>query len=239
MQDLSEPAKRMLEALKADETPSKASADRMWAAVAATGAAATVAASLGKGKLLLLGALGITGGVALWVFAGPPALEPTTSGSARSSTDARVAPANVEAQAELPPASVVETPAPALDAPAPAPVTAPEPAPVVPRSLAKKTPVKPSASATQAVDLERELALLSDAKAALGRGDAAGALAGLARHRRDFPRSSFGPERDFLRMTALCELGRRDEAREMAADFLERHPDSALRPRVEQVCRDE
>jgi hypothetical protein len=165
MQDLSEPAKRMLEALKADETPSKASADRMWAAVAATGAAATVAASLGKGKLLLLGALGITGGVALWVFAGPPALEPTTSGSARSSTDARVAPANVEAQAELPPASVVETPAPALDAPAPAPVTAPEPAPVVPRSLAKKTPVKPSASATQAVDLERELALLSDAKA--------------------------------------------------------------------------
>jgi len=233
MQELSEPAKRMLEALKAEETPSKTSADRMWAAVAATGATATAAAALSKGKLLWLGALGIASGVALWIIVMPPAPERTPVASDPDSRTAEVSREPVPASAPLP-TSPAASRAPTMAEP----VTVPESVPV-PRAAPKKSEVKAKAIVSEAEDLERELALLSEAKAALGRDDPDGALTRLARHRNDFPRSSFAPERDFLRMTALCRLGRREQARRMAAEFLERHPGSALRPRVEQVCRDE
>ena len=242
MEELTDDAKEMLEALKVEETPSKTSSERMWAAVAAGGAGAALLGGIGKGKLLLLGALGITGVVALVLVTGPETPEPTGRGGEVATVSDGVGPSAVN-EPEVPPEAnepeppEVNEPEPkttadpspgALDAPLePAEVDEPEPRPKA------RSRVEPSADT-----LEEELSLLGDAKAALGRGDAKSALSILGKHKKQFPRSSFAEEREFLRMTALCDAGKQAEARSAAERFLKKHPSSALSPRVKKLCTD-
>jgi hypothetical protein len=84
--------------------------------------------------------------------------------------------------------------------------------------------------------LSDELDLLHDAQFKWRSGDAAGALSLLALHRKRFPRSELGPEREALTVLALCATGRTDDARQLAARFLRSAKRSPLRTSVEESC---
>jgi hypothetical protein len=97
-------------------------------------------------------------------------------------------------------------------------------------------PAAAPASAAVPSSLGAETALLENARAALGRGDAAGALSVLDEHERDFPRGVLVEERLATRVFALCSLGRRTEAQGVAERLLRHSPSSPLRARVLQSC---
>lgn len=89
------------------------------------------------------------------------------------------------------------------------------------------TPAKPSLA------LERQL--LDGARAALGQGDGAAALAAVANHEQAFPQGALREERRALQVRALFALGRRDEAREQARAFVAEFPHSFLTPALESA----
>jgi TolA-binding protein len=79
-------------------------------------------------------------------------------------------------------------------------------------------------------ELAKERALIQMARTALLQGDSASALAALDKHVRDFPRGRLAEERDYLRVEALSNAGRAEDARAESARFRENHPDSLLVP---------
>lgn len=79
--------------------------------------------------------------------------------------------------------------------------------------------------------LEREMTALAEAKHALS-SDPARALSLAREGERDFPHGVFGEERRHILILALIRLGRLDEARRLAAPYLEQHPDSPFARRV-------
>ncbi|MEM9457970.1 MAG: hypothetical protein AAGF11_27575 [Myxococcota bacterium] len=81
-----------------------------------------------------------------------------------------------------------------------------------------------------------EVALMSRARRALGRGQPARALKLLEQHRTQFPRGTLARERELSRVTALCELGREADARAAATKFLAQHPSEALRRQLARRC---
>lgn len=228
MEELTDDAKKMLDNLKTDETPSKATSERMWAAVAAGGATAAIAGGIGKTKLILFAAFGITAIGALVVY-GQPEEDPSAVGRGMGST----VPQATASPGPDPEPEPEPEPTPEEPIVEPPPV---EPTPEVetPESDTTHKPAQPAAPA--AADLERELELIGEAKVALRQDDAKEALRILSEHKKDFPRSSFGEERAFLKMTALCDMGQRDKARKEAERFLKKHPKSALTPRVQTLC---
>jgi hypothetical protein len=84
--------------------------------------------------------------------------------------------------------------------------------------------------------LEEEMALMGEARRALGRGDARKALSLLNRHARDFPRGEFKRERVVSRVTALCALGQPETARRVAKRYLKSDSTSVHAQRIEQTC---
>ncbi len=89
-----------------------------------------------------------------------------------------------------------------------------------------------AAEATATVPLSRELASIDAARAALARGNAAGALARLDRYARAYPRGRLDQEAEVLRIDALAESGRLEQSRARAREFLRRHPNSVLAAHV-------
>jgi hypothetical protein len=121
----------------------------------------------------------------------------------------------------------------ATSVPAPdAPVATPPPA-------AAPAAADGNAEAQARGDLAAERALLSVARAALGRGDAASALAAVARHARQFPDGQLLEERESLEVRALAAHGERAAARAAAFAFERRHPDSLFLPAVRAVSDDD
>ena len=98
---------------------------------------------------------------------------------------------------------------------------------------APATPQRPRASRpVSAPDrLAEEVALLDRANARLGAGDAAGALAAIAEHSRDFPRGALLDLREAARVKALCLAGERGQADAAAARLFAEHPGSAVAQR--------
>jgi len=122
----------------------------------------------------------------------------------------------------------------------PAPNEAPELA--LPRRADSAPPAAPTigraAAARQiarADSYDAELRWLDRARAAVARGDFTSALAGIARHEREFPAGKLAEERDALRIKALLGLGQGDKAKSAAAAFRRDFPKSALLPRVEEM----
>lgn len=113
---------------------------------------------------------------------------------------------------------IPEPPQPSPRKPAPRPKTAPEIA------------VEPSIDAAEVVALRRAQAALATAPA--------DALARIVEHTKTYPSSSLAAERDVARATALCNLGRLDEARASVTAFEQRRPDSPLLPRMRRICSD-
>jgi hypothetical protein len=110
---------------------------------------------------------------------------------------------------------------------------------IAPASAPPREPHEPSeppqaiAAPSPAPTLEAELALLE-----LARNAAPGAaLAALERHRVEFEHGMLADEREVLRVETLCALGRASEAKAVAATFLDAHPESPLRSRIEAACK--
>lgn len=233
MEELTDDAKKMLEALKTDETPSKSTSDRMWAAVAAGGATAAIATGLGKTKLILFAALGVTT-IGAIVYLAQPDQEPGGTAGIGSAAPSTAASANTEPEPDPRP-----EPEPPPEEPTVEPESEQQPEPDQPTPTPAGETKKNTAPVPTAADLERDLELIGEAKVALRQKDAQEALRILNEHEKDFPRSSFAEERAFLEMTALCDLGKKDRARKQAERFLKKHPKSALTPRVKTLCTDE
>jgi hypothetical protein len=101
------------------------------------------------------------------------------------------------------------------------------PAPAQPAP--RQQPVGP---ATVAAEAE----LLRQADAALKAGDAARALALLGEHATRFPNGMLIEEREAERIVVLCALGRTEEARAAASQFLRVRPRSPLSQRIRESC---
>jgi hypothetical protein len=102
------------------------------------------------------------------------------------------------------------------------------------------SPVATSAPSPEAVQtrdaLAEELDDIRAAQDALNRGDATSALTALARHATRFPNGTLREERRGMRVTALCALGRRAEARAEAQLLLTENPRSPQAWRLRASC---
>jgi len=99
--------------------------------------------------------------------------------------------------------------------------------------------VAPAGSKRKTSDaLQRELSQLDRARAQLSAGSPAGALALLNEYSRAEPRGALRLEAEVLRIDALLQSGREDQARARARAFLNRHPTSVLSARVRRLAGD-
>ncbi|HEY8376481.1 MAG TPA: hypothetical protein VIK91_08330 [Nannocystis sp.] len=133
-----------------------------------------------------------------------------------ASQAAHEAPATSEAQTTVRRGTRVQEAQTAEEPASPEVAAPPAPTPVVRRTYVPK----------DIPSLDAELALLRAAREALTQGEPAAALVSLERHRREFPGGLLVEERMLLRAQALCELGRRAEARAAAAELVRAFPSS-------------
>ncbi|MCH9682236.1 MAG: hypothetical protein K0V04_12430 [Deltaproteobacteria bacterium] len=84
--------------------------------------------------------------------------------------------------------------------------------------------------------MRAELELLSRAQSALRSGRANEALKLVAEHARRFPHGAVSQERAALEVAALCEAGRTEQGRAVAAKFARAYPRSPLGARVREAC---
>jgi hypothetical protein len=118
---------------------------------------------------------------------------------------------------------------------------APVPAPVATRTVVASpsptpTVVTPAPATLTPDPLLAELTLLRQAQRALRDGAARRALELAERHATLYPRSQLGLERGALRVFAFCALGRKADARALAAELLAAAPRSPLRTSLEESC---
>jgi hypothetical protein len=106
------------------------------------------------------------------------------------------------------------------------------------RVVAARAPAPvPAAVASSRPDpLAEETRLFRGAQVALRAGDARGALALLDAYAARFPRGMLREESEAARVHALCELGRRREARAVAARLLRESPRSPVVETVRGSC---
>jgi outer membrane protein assembly factor BamD (BamD/ComL family) len=78
--------------------------------------------------------------------------------------------------------------------------------------------------------------MLADVQRALKAGRAAMALDALDRYTEQCPEGLLLEEATVSRVLALCALGRVQDARRWADEFLRRYPTSPLLPRVQATC---
>lgn len=95
----------------------------------------------------------------------------------------------------------------------------------VPRDRARPRPREPRSDAHA---FERQM--LDAARSSITRGHPAEGLTVLERHGREHPEGALAEERDALRVRALLELGRIDEAEREAERFFQAYPESLFRP---------
>jgi hypothetical protein len=91
-----------------------------------------------------------------------------------------------------------------------------------------------AASETEVDGLNREIALIDDARANVKPAPAR-ALGALDRHREEFPRGQLAAEREFLAIEALCHLNRIGEARRRAEALRIDYPSSSYAARAARL----
>jgi hypothetical protein len=195
------------------------------------GAAATATPSLLQkiwsstvGKLVLAVAVLCAAGAATY-----PLLreKPTQAPRAASPAGVRTIPAR-SSQAAM--SSAIAAPEPVAAEPR---ATKPVPTELRPRAE-KSAPSASPPAGEQTVD--EEVKLMNAAQAALRAGKAAQALELLTQHTERFPSGKLTTLREVTRMMALCQAGRRAEARQLAANFIAQRPDSPFVERVKTIC---
>ncbi|WP_146646465.1 hypothetical protein [Labilithrix luteola] len=108
-----------------------------------------------------------------------------------------------------------------------------------PTGLHSPSSKKPNAIDTSLESLESleiETKILREARAARLAGAASRSLSLTAEHEARFPNGALAPERDAERISALCALGQREEARRRLANFERRWASSSLLDRVRTSC---
>lgn len=85
-------------------------------------------------------------------------------------------------------------------------------------------------------DIDAEASLIAAARRELAAGRPERALEQLSEHERGFRAGMLSEERRALRVVALCNLGRQDEAQRDAEAFLREAPRSPLVPRIRKSC---
>lgn len=106
--------------------------------------------------------------------------------------------------------------------------TTPEHSPTASASVAHASAAKREVS-----QLSAERLVLEEARAAIERGDPQRGLDRLEQHQHRFPNPLLAEERDALRVRALVEVGRYDDARASAEVFRMRRPNSIFISMVE------
>jgi hypothetical protein len=136
----------------------------------------------------------------------------------------------------IPIATPTPTPTPiAIPTPTPTPTPTPIPTPM-PTPIATPTPSAKTPPPTTA--LADELVVIRSIDEALAVGAPARALALLDEHDRRFPSGMLREEADAERVRALCDAGRRAEARALAARFVAAHPRSIHVATLQRACAD-
>ncbi len=181
---------------------------------AATGGLAKLAAVFAAG--LAVGGTGV--GVALQRPEAPGTVEARTAPSTERA-------AATSALSPPPPGSA----APSSDA---APVWNVSDLPSRPEPSRNAAPPRADSSGPDPAALVAESQLIDGVRTALGRGDAAAALALLDQHDARFSRGALAEEAGALRVRALRSAGRADDADRAAKVFLARYPRSLFRPMV-------
>jgi len=121
----------------------------------------------------------------------------------------------------------------------PAPEPVPEAAAPAATRVASPPPKVEHAARTEIRERDRTLAaergLIEQARTALGREQAATALAALERHAHDFPQGALEEERESLLVQALVGAERFDQARKTATRFHKRFPRSIFGAVVDEA----
>ncbi len=91
-----------------------------------------------------------------------------------------------------------------------------------------------TARASASAPARSELEILREAHAA-SKSDPARALALVEEHRGSYPKSAMGQEREMIRIIALSNQGKREEARALAEAFKKAHPGSAYAKRLDDM----
>jgi hypothetical protein len=177
---------------------------------------------LGWGKLVaVVSAIGVVGAlpVAYWMAHGDPEpLAPPVVAALAKPSPAPMKPARTAAPVPLAPLEARSLPVAAEareDAVAPARSTRFE-----------------SKSAQPSAVLTAELGALDAARSALAKGEARRALVLLDSYAKSYPRGRLMLEAEVLRIDALARSGETQAAKQRAATFLRRHPNSVLSARV-------
>jgi hypothetical protein len=247
MKELSAKARAMLDALQTVDSPAPDVQTQVWSAVAARTAAGDLGPAIPADTVVGQGAAGAGWlGKTLAVVIGAAAIA-TAIGVGTRSNDEVGSPARLVGTGVPAPRVVALEIGPEDEPeiePEIEPVVAPPSEPAVaptksnrprPRGEAAKVPT--SDDAIDGPDaLEREMRLMSDARAALGAGDAGRAIKLLSTHAKQFPSGAFVLEREVSWITALCALGKTDAARKRAEPFLRKHGSHALAAKVRASC---
>jgi hypothetical protein len=117
---------------------------------------------------------------------------------------------------------------------------APTPVKRQPRSkrVEKTQPVETTPVSARAADIQKEVAFLDGARAALRSGRHSVTLQRLGEYRTKFPAGSLGLEAEVLRIEALSASGRSAEASRRASRLLERSPNSVVAARLRRYVQD-
>lgn len=231
----------------------KVAAGAKAAAGAASGSAA-VAGAVGGGvlKSALIGAGSALALIATYTVVtpaqAPSAPAPTTIETTTSDPGARSAPPGSPGQhaatspvAREMPGIAGSTATPDSMAPPGTPVVAASGEPRAGGAAPNSKGLVGSAGASAPPDRETRLLeesrRLAEARDALRRGDASGALAQLADLQRAVPGGILGQEREALTIEALAKSGRSSEAQTRARAFLQAYPQSPHAARVEAFAR--
>lgn len=122
-------------------------------------------------------------------------------------------------------------------APLAAPAESPAPPPAVTRHERRRAHA-PALAEAERGDLRAEIALVDEARTALHERSPRRALALLRRYAVAYPKGTFGPEVEALRVEALDQSGERRLASSLARTFVTQHPDSPLAERVARSIED-
>lgn len=207
----------------AQEQPPEHLEAKMLAGLGSAGAAAS-ATKLGLMAQCLIG-LGLVGGA--W-FAGQ-----TWLGTKEAPNEAPAQESSEATSVTTPPAERQKgtNPDPLLR---PAPQATAEQLPAPTRARQDELPLAPTTIPPRDSTLKAEVALLERGRAALAQGDADAALAVVAQYRRRFSSGSFAQEATVIEVRALNLRGDAERAERLKGEFLEQHPKSAHRQRLEE-----
>lgn len=240
----------LLEAYRADRSPTEAMREQMWQRFDASRrpprawVRATVVAVVAIAALLLLwlSIRELSGETARVRDPGSGSQAPFDRSAApprgtASNRAERPATATATAtQPGTPPEPTVDSVAPPLTDPALEPSSSRRTSDDRPRPTRSTERTSTHAAEPPPPSPSDDLALVEAAEAALRSGDPERALELLHRHEQRFPRAATVEEREALRVLALCAAGRAVEGRGARWTFLREHPRSAYRERIEKAC---